>query len=81
MKIIIKSEDELARVAGEALHIIANLRKFTILWERLHGVELKERKKYYEEKADELIKRLQIKDHRHVNQIQIKNENTSGSEE
>lgn len=72
MKIIINSEDELISVAEEALHILANLRKFTALWENSHGVELKNRKKYYENKADELIQRLQIPDHRHPDQLTIK---------
>jgi hypothetical protein len=60
MKIIIKDEDELINVAEEAIRIIANLRKFTKLWEKSFGVELKARKKYYEEQADELIKKLEI---------------------
>lgn len=72
MKIIINSEDELIGVAEEALHILANLRKFTVLWETSHGVQLKERKKYYEKKADELIQRLQIPEHRHPEQLTIK---------
>ncbi len=64
MKIIIKSEDELVKISEEALHILANLRKFTKMWNETHGVELKERKKYYEEKADNLIERLKITKHK-----------------
>ena len=60
MKIFVKDEDELISVAEEAIRIIANLRKFTKLWEESFGVELKARKKYYEEQADELIKRLEV---------------------
>jgi len=41
MKITIQSEDELLKVAEEAIKIIANLRKFTKQWEESYGVELK----------------------------------------
>lgn len=71
MKIIINSEEELKKVAEQAIHILANLRKFTRLWNESHGVELNERKKYYENKADELIEELKIKEHRNPSQINI----------
>lgn len=80
MKIKIKDEDELLGIAGEAIRIIANLRKFTKLWEESFGVELKARKKYYEEQADELIKKLEIMELKKSEEIKIEiNENTSGS--
>jgi hypothetical protein len=59
MKIKVSSEEELIKIAEESIRIIANLRKFTRLWDESHGVELKARKKYYEAQADELIERLQ----------------------
>lgn len=59
MKIKIQSEEELIKIAEQAIKVIANLRKFTKLWDESHGVELKARKKYYEAQADELIERLQ----------------------
>lgn len=71
MKIKINSEQELIGVCEEALHIIANLRKFTKLWEQEHGIELKIKKKRYEQMADELIERLQVPEHRHSGQIKI----------
>lgn len=83
MKIKISSEQELISVCEEALHIISNLRKFTKLWEQTHGVELKERKKYYETKADEFIERLQVPEHRQAGQIKIEvnaKENTKKAE-
>lgn len=71
MKITISSEKELIEVAQEALHIIANMRKFQKLWEQDYGVELKIRKKYYEAKADALIERLHVIEHRQACQIKI----------
>lgn len=71
MKIKITSEEELEKVAAELIHILANLRKFTRLWEESHGVELKRYKKYYEAKSDELIKKLQVPDHQRLHEIKI----------
>jgi hypothetical protein len=71
MKIKIQSEEELISVCEEALHIISNLRKFTKLWEQEFGVELKTKKKRYEQMADELIERLQVPEHRQAGQIKI----------
>lgn len=71
MKVIIKNEEELVKVAAELIHVLANLRKFTKLWNETHGVELKSRKKYYEDKADQLIERLQVEDHRNPEQVKI----------
>lgn len=77
MKIIIQTEEELIQVTAELIHVICNLRKFTKLWEEGHGVELKIKKKRYEQKADELIERLKVPEHRQVGQIKIEiNENT-----
>lgn len=59
MKIKVQSEQELVSLAEEAIKIIANLRKFTKLWDESHGVELKARKRYYESQADALIERLE----------------------
>lgn len=71
MKITITSEEELLKLAKEALHILSNLRHFTKKWNENHGVQLKQRKNYYEEKADELIERLQIEEHRRESQVKI----------
>ena len=71
MKIKINDEQELVDVCTEALHILSNLRKFTKLWEESYGVDLRRRKKYYEEKADELIERLQVPENRKQSQIKI----------
>jgi hypothetical protein len=71
MVIKINSEEELLNVDAELIHVIANLRKFTKLWEETHGVELKRNKKYYELKADELIARLQVENHKQVYEIKI----------
>lgn len=79
MRIIISNEQELVNVATELAHVLCNLRHFTKLWNESHGFELKQRKTYYEQKADELLKRLQVTEHRQSNQIKIEvNENSSG---
>lgn len=71
MKIKITSEQELVRVAEEAIKIITNLRKFTILWQETHGVELKNRKKCWEDIADKFIKRLEMPDLKRGENIKI----------
>lgn len=71
MKIKVTSEQELVNVATELLHCLCNLRKFTKLWEENYGVEIKARKKYWEDKADSLLQRLQITEHRTQSQIKI----------
>jgi hypothetical protein len=59
MKVVIRSEEELAHEFREVVNALANLRKFTKLWEGNYGVALKEKKKRWEAKSDELLKRLQ----------------------
>lgn len=83
MKIKISSEQELVNVAEELIHVIANLRKFTRLWEETHGVDLKARKKYYEKEADALIERLKVTEHKHPSEIKIEvngNERTTATD-
>jgi len=60
MKVTIKNEQELLKITEEAIRVIANLRKFTKLWEETYGVELKTKKKGWEVAADKFIERLQI---------------------
>jgi hypothetical protein len=71
MKILIQTEEELLQVTSELIHVLCNLRKFTKLWEQDFGVELKTKKKRYEQMADELIERLQVPEHRQAGQIKI----------
>lgn len=71
MKIRIKDEQELVNVATELAHVLSNLRKFQKKWESNYGVELRERKKYWEDKADSLLQRLQVTEHRNPSQIKI----------
>lgn len=71
MKIRIQDEEELVSVATEALHVLSNLRHFTRDWERIYGAAARNKKKYWEKKADELLKRLQVTEHRQSNQIKI----------
>ena len=60
MRIKISSEQQLITTAEEAIKIIANLRKFTKLWEEGYGAELRNRKKYWEQEADKFIELLQM---------------------
>jgi hypothetical protein len=60
MKIKVTNEQELLKITEEAIRVIANLRKFTKLWEEAHGVELRTKKKGWELVADNFIERLQI---------------------
>jgi hypothetical protein len=60
MKIQIHSEQELIKVAEEAIRVIANLRKFTKLWEETYGADLRNRKKCWEELADKFVEQLQV---------------------
>ena len=61
MKIKVTSEEELVEVAKEALHILQNLRHWTKLWNAHHGSELRERKAYWEEKADLFLEKHKTK--------------------
>lgn len=72
MIVKINSEEELISVAEELIHVLANLRKFSRLWQENHGAPLLRSKKYFEEKADELIERLQVKEHRNPYEVKIK---------
>lgn len=71
LKIKIQSEQELITVAENAIKIIANLRKFTKRWEETHGVELKNRKKCWEELADKFIVGLEMPEIKVYEQIKI----------
>lgn len=59
MNIKIDSEQELIKIAQEAIRIIVNLRHSTTRWEESYGVELKNKKKNWEKTADEFILKLQ----------------------
>lgn len=71
MKIKIQSEDELLSIAAEAIHIVTNLRAATKKYNEHFGSHLKNRKIYWENKADELVERLQVPEHRNLNELKI----------
>lgn len=62
MKIHVTNEQDLIKIAEEAIRVLANLRKFTKLWEESYGVELKNRKKYWEDRAEKFIESLQAQE-------------------
>lgn len=55
MKVKIDSEEKLVHNMREAINIMVNMRKFQKLWEESYGVELKNKKKRWEEKADQFL--------------------------
>lgn len=71
MKIKVNNEDELIKVAQEGLHILNNLRHWTKMWNAHFGSDFKERKKFWEEKADLFLEKLKVENHRNGNQIKI----------
>jgi len=71
MNIKISSEEELIKVATEALHILSNMRRFQKAWEQDFGVELKTRKKWFEKRADDFLAKLQVPDHSRIHEIKI----------
>lgn len=75
MKLKISSEQELIDVATESVHILNNLRYWTKLWNAHHGAGLRERKQYWEERADLFLEKLQVKEHTMPNQIKIEIDN------
>lgn len=71
MKIIVKDEEELVKIAEEALHILSNLRKFTKLWEDQYGSILKTKKKRVEKSADEFLDKLKVQEHVRLHEVKI----------
>ena len=59
MKVKITSEEELVGKFREAIHVLENMRKFQKLWDGNYGVNLRERKKYWEGKADSFLSDLE----------------------
>lgn len=71
MNIKINSEQELINVAQEGLHILNNLRHWTKLWNAHHGADLRERKQYWEEKADLFLEKLDVSKTSQSHEIKI----------
>lgn len=71
MNIKINSEEELIQLAANAVHILANLRRTTKEWNEHFGAPRRERKQYWEGKADELIQQLDAQHLMHHKQIKI----------
>lgn len=78
MKIKIESEQDLINIAEEAIKIIANLRKFTKLWKETYGVELKQRKKCWEDIADKFVDSLPIEELKRNEQVKIEVDDPTG---
>jgi putative sterol carrier protein len=81
MKIKVTSEEELEKIAKEALHILANLRHFTKLWNEHFGSHYKDRKKFLESKADQFIEKLQLPANRTSVKIIIENDAKENTKE
>jgi len=76
MNIVIQSEEELIRTLREALHILNNMRNVQKLWDERYGVELKNKKKTWEGKADEFLKSLDVTKTKYKTDIKLINPNT-----
>jgi len=71
MKIIIHSEEELIKVATEALHILNNLRRTTKDWKEHYGSDRRQRMFHYEEMADTFLERLNVDQRMHGSKLNI----------
>lgn len=58
MKIIVNKESDIPDLFKESVHIMAHLRYYTKLFQEGHDAVTKERRQFWEVKADELLTRL-----------------------
>lgn len=54
--VVIRTEQELERVAKECFYILRHLREATVRWQNEHGVATKNHKIGWENRADEFLK-------------------------
>ena len=68
-------QEEIWSTLLELAHVLNNLRYFTKEWEMKYGVELKMAKKRWENRADELLRKLELPEIRlSVKQMEIQKE-------
>lgn len=71
MKIKIETQDELKKVAEELLHILVNLRHSTKLWNQHYGAEFSNKKKRWEQAADNFLHKLEVEKSTDKKEMQI----------
>lgn len=71
MNVTIQSEEDLEKKFIEGIHILNNLRHWTLKYNETLGSELKVIKKRWEEKADEYLKSLSMTPTRVKTEIKI----------
>lgn len=77
MRIKVDSEEELLKVAQEALHLLVNMRHYQKRWHTEFGAILKNRKKEWEDKADTFLERLQMEKSFKSGSIKIEIDNSN----
>lgn len=77
MRVKVSDEEELVELSRELLHILVNLRHFTIIWGEHFGGTNLVNKKRWERRADELLEKLKVsKSYLHYTEkIEIENIN------
>lgn len=68
---IILTPEEMKQQAEELLHILHNLRFHTKYWKQHFGGQAKQRKEYWEQKADEKLNQFGLNEHNNTKAIQI----------
>jgi len=68
---IILTDDDMKQLAEDLLHIIHNMRFYQKYWKEHYGGRAKERKEYWEQKADEKLNQLGLTEHNNTKSFQI----------
>lgn len=73
----VHGDEELLSLCREAIHILNNLRYTTEEWEEHFGAARRDRKNYWEDKADALLERVDVKYSRKAKTVDVKVEVTN----
>lgn len=63
--------DEMKQLAEDLLHIVHNMRFYQKYWQDNYGGQAKQRKEYWEAKADEKLNQYGLNEHKNTKSIQI----------
>lgn len=67
----IETEEQLTRKFEELAHALHNLRFFTKYWNEHGGYQARQRMKFWQEKADDLLDGMGLTLHRNINSITV----------
>ncbi len=70
-KVIHTTDKQVADQFGEVMHILHNLRFFTKYWNENGGGQARQYKKYWEEKADQLLNSHGLTTHQNTRSITV----------